>query len=73
MKRGDAVVRRYVAQWRRATARLQVLVNTGTGTAALADEASALQRQCHRLSGELERVAREARDCRLQREQDKQA
>lgn len=55
--RGDAVVRRHIAQWRRITARLQVLVNTGTGPGALADEAHALRRQCERLAGELGRVA----------------
>jgi hypothetical protein len=54
---GDALVRRHIAHWRRITARLQVLVNTGSGSAALADEAHTLRRQCERLAGELGRVA----------------
>ena len=55
--RGDAVVRRHIAQWRRVTARLQVLVNTGSGAAVLAGEAHALRRQCERLAAELGQVA----------------
>jgi len=55
-RKGDALVRRQVAQWRRATARLQVLMNSGGG-AALASEAHGLSRQCERLAADLARVA----------------
>ena len=55
--RGDAVVRRHIAQWRRVTARLQVLMNTGSGADALADEAQALRRQCERLAAEFGQAA----------------
>jgi hypothetical protein len=55
--RGDALVRRQVAQWRRITGRLQVLINTGQGLDALADEAHTLRRQCERLASELGQVA----------------
>lgn len=54
--RGDAVVRRHIAQWRRVTARLQVLMNAGAGSAAWADEARSLARQCERLAGDLARL-----------------
>jgi UDP-glucose 4-epimerase len=50
---GDALARRHIAQWRRVTARLQVLLNSGNGAGALADEAHALRRQCERLALEL--------------------
>ena len=63
--RGDALARRPIAQWRRITARLQVLMNTGTGNAALAAEAHALRRQCERLAGELGGVAEAALSLRL--------
>lgn len=56
-RKGDALVRRHIAQWRRITARLQVLMNTGDGAQALADEAHTLSRQCERLAAELARVA----------------
>lgn len=63
-RKGDALVRRHIAQWRRITARLQVLMNTGDGAAALADEAHALSRQCERLAGELAGAAARARQTR---------
>ncbi|MES2714195.1 MAG: hypothetical protein V4795_00420 [Pseudomonadota bacterium] len=63
-RKGDALVRRHIAQWRRITARLQVLMNTGDGAAALADEAHTLSRQCERLADELARVASNARAAR---------
>ena len=56
-RKGDALVRRHVAQWRRIMARLQVLMNTGAGADALADEAHTLSRQCERLAVELARMA----------------
>ena len=59
--RGDALARRYIAQWRRTTARLQVLVNTRSGAAVLTDEAHALRRQCERLAAELGHMADAAR------------
>lgn len=65
-QRGDAVVRRHIAQWRRITARLQVLLNTGDGASVLADEAHALRRQCERLADELESTAAQARQARSQ-------
>lgn len=55
--RGDALARRHIAQWRRITARLQVLVNTRGGGAVLSDEAHALRRQCERLAAELGHMA----------------
>ena len=62
--RGDALVRRHIAQWRRITARLQVLVNTGAAGPLLADEAHTLQRQCERLAAELAHLAASARQRR---------
>ena len=59
--RGDAVVRRHIAQWRRVTARLVVLMNTGNGGPALAAEAHALRRQCERLAADLGQAADRAR------------
>lgn len=53
--RGNAAVRHDIRQWRRATARLQVLVNAGTGFEAITQEARALQRQCRRLADDLGR------------------
>jgi hypothetical protein len=58
---GDEIVRRHVTQWRRATARLTVLANAGTGLGAWAAEAHALRRQCERLADELGHVADQAR------------
>lgn len=55
--RGDALARRHIAQWRRITARLQVLVNADSTAPALANEAHSLRRQCDRLACELGRVA----------------
>ena len=55
--KGDAVARRHIAQWRRITARLQVLMNTGSGAPVLADEAPTLRRQCERLAAELGHLA----------------
>jgi hypothetical protein len=63
-RKGDALVRRHIAQWRRVTARLQVLMNTGAGADALADEAAALRRQCERLSCDLGHVETAARQQR---------
>lgn len=57
----DALVRRHIAQWRRSTARLQVLINTGPGGAVLASEAHALRRQCERLAADLGHVSDHAR------------
>lgn len=62
--RGDALARRHIAQWRRITARLTVLMNTGAITAPLADEAHALRRQCERLACTLGHVAELARQRR---------
>jgi hypothetical protein len=56
-RNGDAQVRHHIARWRSVTARLQVLINTGHGAAALAYEAHALSRQCERLAAELARKA----------------
>lgn len=57
VSKGDALMRRHVAHWRRVTARLQVLMNSRAGSDALADEAHALSRQCERLAAELRNVA----------------
>ena len=57
-------MRRQIAQWRRITARLQVLVNTGAGADALADESHALRRQCERLACELGHASERARQAR---------
>lgn len=57
-------MRRQIVQWRRITARLQVLVNTGAGADALADEAHALRRQCERLACELGQASERARPAR---------
>lgn len=62
--RGDALARRHIAQWRRITARLTVLINATDCTAPLADEAHALRRQCERLACTLGQVADEARQRR---------
>lgn len=62
--RGDALARRHIAQWRRITGRLQVLLNTGDGVAVLADEAHALSRQCERLASTLAHVSASARRAR---------
>ena len=62
--RGDALARRYIAQWRRITARLTVLMNTTDCAAPIADEAHALRRQCERLACTLGRAADEARQRR---------
>ena len=59
--RGDAVVRRHIAQWRRITARLQVLMNNTTSASSLANEAHALQRQCERLASDLQTLAAQGR------------
>lgn len=48
---------RHIAQWRRCTARLQVLVNQTGANDALASEACTLQRQCERLAAELGALA----------------
>ena len=58
------VVRRDLAHWRRASARLQVLLNTGAGGPALAAEAAAMRRQCERLAADLGRFASLAPDRR---------
>lgn len=63
--KGDAVARRHIAQWRRITARLVVLMNTGAGCAALAEEAHTMRRQCERLATELGQVETLARSARL--------
>ncbi len=55
-KRSNAAGR-YIAQWRRTTARLQVLVNEAGPGGELAREAFALQRQCERLAAELGALA----------------
>ncbi len=55
--RGDAAVRRHIAQWRRITARLQVLMNADSTAPVLADEAHTLRRQCERLAAELGHLA----------------
>lgn len=52
---------RYVAQWRRVSARLQVLMNDSTNARALATEAHALQRQCERMASDLQTLAAHAR------------
>ena len=65
--RGNALARRHIAQWRRITARLTVLMNTGFITEPLADEAHALRRQCERLActlGQVAELARQRRRCR---------
>ena len=62
--KGDAVARRHIAQWRRITARLQVLMNTGSGAESLAAEAHALRRQCERLAADLGQAADRARVAR---------
>lgn len=59
--RGDALARRYITRWRRETARLQVLLNTGADTRAFADEAMSLQRQCERLAAELRAIGQRCR------------
>ena len=56
-QRGDAVVRRHIAQWRRVTARLQVLMNADSTAPVLCDEAHTLRRQCERLAAELSHLA----------------
>ena len=48
-----------LAQWRRATARLLLLINTGKGAGHLAGEARSVQRQCQHLAKELQRMERE--------------
>ena len=55
---------RHVAQWRRVTARLQVLMNHEDGSATLASEVHSLCRQCERMAAELRRLM--ARDQRHQ-------
>jgi len=55
--RSDAHVRRHIAQWRRVTARLQVLMNAASTAPVLADEAHTLRRQCERLAAELGHLA----------------
>ena len=55
--RGDALARRDIAQWRRITARLQVLMNADSTAPVLADEAHTLRRQCERLAAELGHLA----------------
>ena len=55
------MVRRRVAQWRRVTARLQLLMNDRTAAPALAQEAHALQRQCERMASDLQTLAAYAR------------
>lgn len=47
---------RRIAQWRRSTARLQVLLNSGGPDAELAREAFSLQRQCERLAESLQAI-----------------
>ena len=54
-------MRRHIAQWRRVTARLQVLMNKTTRASSLASEAHALQRQCERLASDLKTLAAQAR------------
>lgn len=61
---GDALARRHIAQWRRVTARLQVLMNTGAGADALAAESHALRRQCERLACELGQASERAKQSR---------
>ena len=63
-QRGDAVALRHIAQWRRITARMQVLVNADSAAPALANEAHSLRRQCDRLACELGRVVDRASDMR---------
>lgn len=55
--RGDALARRHIAQWRRITARLQVLMNADSTASVLAGEAHTLWRQCERLAAELGHLA----------------
>ena len=62
--KGDAAARRHIAQWRRITARLVVLMNTGAGCAALAEEAHTMRRQCERLANELGQASDRARRAR---------
>ena len=57
---GDAAARRHIAQWRRVTARLQVLMNTGSGRGVMASEAHSLARQCERMAAGLAGLARAA-------------
>jgi hypothetical protein len=59
--RGDAVARRHIAQWRRITARLQVLMNNTDSALTLAGEAHSLQRQCERLASDLQTLAAQGR------------
>lgn len=60
--RGDAAARRYIAEWRRVTVHLQVMLNTGEGAAAIAAEAHALSRQSERLAAELRALGLRWRD-----------
>lgn len=54
---GDALARRHIAQWRRITARLQVLMNADSTAPVLASEAHTLRHQCERLAAELGHLA----------------
>ncbi len=58
---GDAQARRHIAQWRRITARLQVLMNADSTAPVLADEARSLQRQCEGLASNLQTIAAQGR------------
>ena len=59
--RGDALARRHIAQWRRITARLQVLMNADSTAIVLTGEAHALRCQCERLAADLGQAADRAR------------
>ena len=54
-------MRRHVAQWRRVSARLQVLMNDSGTAQALATEAHPLHRQCERMASDLQALATFAR------------
>lgn len=59
-RRGDAVVRRHIRRWRYVTAQLQVLLNSGAGPAAVADEAHAIGRQCQHLAEAMRQLSTHA-------------
>lgn len=57
----DALTHRHITTWRRATARLAVLVNTAEPPPALTAEVFALQRQCERLAADFQHLGELAR------------
>jgi hypothetical protein len=59
--RADGCTARHVAQWRRHTARLVLLLHADPPPAGLAAEAFALQRQCERLASDLQALGERAR------------